>query len=32
MDNFKEHFGSKETVEKVEATIKFKGKMLLGLK
>lgn len=30
--NFKDHFGSKETLEKIEATTKFKGKMLLGLK
>lgn len=30
--SLKEHFGSKETIEKIEATTKFKGKMLLGLK
>lgn len=31
-NNLKEHYGSKETIEKIEATTKFKGKMLLGLK
>lgn len=30
--NLKEFFGARETPEKIEASLKFKGKMLLGLK
>jgi hypothetical protein len=32
LSKIKDNFANKEAVEKIEATIKFKGKMLLGLK
>jgi hypothetical protein len=32
MTTIKDTYGSKEAISKIEATIKFKGKMLLGLK